>query len=1119
MQYILSARRTVATVVCAIACLVFCLPAIAQGSPNLVISQVYGGGGNSGAPYTNDFVEIFNRSSSAVSLNGLSIQYASSTGTGNLGASSTQLTALPNLTLQPGQYFLIQEAGGATGAPLPLADATGAINMSASAGKVALVNSTASLGCNGGSSPCSAAQLALIIDLVGFGSANFFEGAAAPGLSNTTAALRAGQGCTDTDNNSADFTAAAPAPRNRLSATHPCAASVAPAVSSTAVSAEAGATLLLTVSITPGSNPTSALLNVQADLSPVGGGSAQAFYDDGTNGDVTAGDRLFSFSYTVPSGQAANTYPLTVTVTDDQARSGTGTIALTVTPFATAYRINQLQGSGAQSPVSNAVLVKTSGVVTARKFNNGFFLQSLPADVDADPNTSEGVFVYTNSAPPAAAAVGNVVEVRGYMSEFASGGGSNTEICGTPDCAAPPTVTLLYTGAPLPDPVTISMADEVAMQANPNSLAFEKYEGMRVAAASLTTVAPTQGTVTESSASSSSNGVFFTTLTGVARPFREPGLGPGDPLPTGSPCCVPVFDGNLELIRVDSDGQVGASRIDVTSNQQIDGMFGVLDYSTGFYTILPDAASETSLVVSAPMTAVPVPAPEAHEVTVGSFNLERFYDDDSSTPSGATLTTAAFKKRLAKASLAIRNVLHMPDILAIEEMNNLTTLQTLAATISSDAVTAGQPDPQYDAYLETGNDPSFINVAFLVKKSRIDVLSVTQYGKDATFLNPTTGQMDLVNDRPPLVLKGTVKASGQEVSIPLTVIANHLRSLSGVNDPVDGRVRAKREAGAEFLAGLIQDMQSDNIISVGDYNAYQFSDGYVDVMGAIMGTPAPADQVVVASPVDLVTPHLTDLESLVGADQRYSYTFDGSAQTLDHFLVNANALSLITRFAYGRMDGDFPEVYRNDGTRPERISDHDPGVAYVAVPVDSVPPVVTVTGVSEGATYLLGLAPAAGCTTTDALSGVATAATLTITGGTADGVGQFTATCSGAVDNVGNAADPVSAHYTVAYGFGGFSSPLSNGATYKSGSTVPVKFQLVDGNGNLVTSTAAISSVVAGPCGGALATATSAGGSILRYDSTAQQFVFNWKSMGTGCTTVGIVLEDSTSHTINVNLR
>jgi len=203
---------------------------VAQPAAALVISQVYGGGGNSGATLTNDFIELFNDSSVGVSLDGLSIQYASATGTGNFGFNSSAITELPSVILQPGQYFLIQEAQGAGGTtPLPTPDVIDAIAMGAAAGKVALVDGITSLGCNGGSTPCSPSQLALIIDLVGYGSANFFEGAgAAPGLSNTTADFRAGGGCIDTDNNAADFSAGAPSPRNTASPFNVCSSGTAP---------------------------------------------------------------------------------------------------------------------------------------------------------------------------------------------------------------------------------------------------------------------------------------------------------------------------------------------------------------------------------------------------------------------------------------------------------------------------------------------------------------------------------------------------------------------------------------------------------------------------------------------------------------------------------------------------------------------------------------------------------------------------------------------------------------------------------------------------------------------------------------------------------------------------
>ncbi len=185
-------------------------------SMNVVISQVYGGGGNSGAVYLNDYVELFNRSNQPVSLDGWSVQYASATGSGTF--SSNPVTALSG-TLQPGQYYLVRlYSSGGTGAPLPAADAVGTTNLSGASGKVIVASTGSGLSCNGGAVLCSADQLAYIVDLVGYGSADFYEGGeAAPELSATTAALRLGNGCVESDDNGVDFVAGTPKPRNTAS--------------------------------------------------------------------------------------------------------------------------------------------------------------------------------------------------------------------------------------------------------------------------------------------------------------------------------------------------------------------------------------------------------------------------------------------------------------------------------------------------------------------------------------------------------------------------------------------------------------------------------------------------------------------------------------------------------------------------------------------------------------------------------------------------------------------------------------------------------------------------------------------------------------------------------------
>ena len=291
-----------------------------------------------------------------------------------------------------------------------------------------------------------------------------------------------------------------------------------------------------------------------------------------------------------------------------------------------------------------------------------------------------------------------------------------------------------------------------------------------------------------------------------------------------------------------------------------------------------------------------------------------------------------------KASLAIRNVLRTPDILGVEEMENLSTLQALATKINNDAVADSQPNPNYQAFLIEGNDIGGIDVGFLVKSPRVNVIDVVQYGKDTTYINPMNGQPELLNDRPPLVLRATVNAPAG-APFPVTVIVNHLRSFTGVDDPVDGpRVRAKREAQAEYLANLIQTFQAADagvhIVSVGDYNAYEFSDGYVDSIGTIIGNPDPCDEVVLCSP-DLVNPDLVELADTVSAAERYSYSFDGNGQVLDHELITQNLLSRFEGLTYARNDADFDETFRNDPNRPERISDHDPAVAYFRLPLIS----------------------------------------------------------------------------------------------------------------------------------------------------------------------------------------
>lgn len=263
-----------------------------SASAQVVISQVYGGGGNTGATYTHDFVELFNRGTATVDISGFSIQYASSTGT------SWSVTAIPAATtLAAGKYYLIRLAtsNATIGVALPTPDldvTTMPSNLSGSAGKVALVNNSTALT---GANPTG------FVDLVGYGSANHFEGTAAvAALTNTTSAMRLNAGCTDSNNNSSDFTTVTPAPRNSATATNICSTSPSLSIASPAAG----------TSFAPGAS-----VSVALSVSNFVVGNPGA----GVNGQIAytltpGGSQIMKFDTTpiVFSGLAAGTYSLNV---------------------------------------------------------------------------------------------------------------------------------------------------------------------------------------------------------------------------------------------------------------------------------------------------------------------------------------------------------------------------------------------------------------------------------------------------------------------------------------------------------------------------------------------------------------------------------------------------------------------------------------------------------------------------------------------------------------------------------------------------------------------------------------------------------------------------------------
>jgi predicted extracellular nuclease len=910
-------------------------------STNVVISQVYGGGGNSGAPYTNDYVELFNLGTADVSLDGWSVQYTSATGTGSFGSASNLITPLSG-TLAPGGYLLVQEASNAAvGSPLPTPDVTDGtpINMSASGGKLALVNTATGLGCNGSSTPCSPEQLALIVDLVGWGSANFYETAAAPGTSNTTAIFRNGNGCVETDNNAADFTAGAPAPRNSASPLYPCPSDAAPAVLSTApangatdVPLDSGLTITFSEAVDVTASWFSLACASSGDHPAAVSGGPLTFALD-PEADFAPGE---SCTLTVYAAY------VTDQDTDDPPDNMAADFTASFTTATPPVSIHDIQGAGHISPLSGQT-IRTGGIVTALRTagsTRGFYLQD--PSPDSDPATSEGVFVFTGSGsnPSALVSVGDQVQVSGRVSEYraAAVGLTVTEIIS-------PSVSVLSSGNALPAPVVLgsgglvppsTVIEDDASDVETTGVFdpasdgidfYESLEGMLVQVNNAVAVGPT-------SDFGSNREIPVVGDDGAEAGVRTSRGGliiqPGDFNPeriilndwiAGGPTLPPVNVG---------DRYPGAT-------------VGVIDYSFNNFKL--QVISMPALVSGGLAQESAAPA-GSYQLSAATFNVENLAPGD---PPGKFSTLAEL----------IVNHLQAPDILAIEEVQDnsgavddgvvdaSTTWGMLIAAIQS----AGGPEYQYrqvdPVNDEDGGAPGGnIRVGFLFRTDR-GLSFVDRPGATSTTANAVSGSGDgtqllyspgrldptnaaFLDSRKPLA--GEFIFNGQR----LFVIANHFNSKGG-DEPLFGRNQppalaseVQRNAQAtvvhDFVSDILAADPNAGVIVMGDLNDFQFS----SALATLKGSPAV----------------LNDLIETLPLPERYTYVYEGNSQALDHILLSDALFDKPFTYDVVHVNSEFAD----------QASDHEPQTVLLTL---NAPPTVSAGGpyaVDEGASVVLSAA-------------------------------------------------------------------------------------------------------------------------------------------------------------------
>lgn len=784
-------RPTLPVVGTAVAALVLAaVPAVAAPSTDALISEVYGGGGNSGATLTQDFVELANKSAAPVALDGFSVQYISAS-----PGASTQWGVTPLAgSIAPGKTYLVAEAKGTGGTvELPAPDATGTIAMGAANGTIALVEGTAPLTCK---TAADCAADTRVKDLVGYGAAVVREGAAAPVLSNTTSAARP-TGLADTDNNSTDFAAGDPTPTN-----------------------------------SKGETP--------------GGGDP----DPDPDPDPTPGDK----------------------------------------------RIHDIQGVTRISPLTGQKVTNVPGVVTGTRASGdrGFWIQDTTGP-DADPRTSEGVFVYTAGTAPTVA-VGDSVLVSGTIAEYRPGGetGSNQTLT---EITAPTTITVSK-GNPVPAPVVVKNIPAGYLPAPGGSIEqlplepakygldyFESLEGTLVQVDDARVVGP-----------SNSFGEVWVTVNPDQNRNQRGGT------------TYPSYDQqNSGRLKIKTAGTLPAANVgDVFSGATV----GAMEYTNfGGYTLAAlTLGTHTSSNLQREITA----QQKESELSVATYNVENL---DPSDP----------QDKFDRLAEGVTTNLRSPDVVVLEEIqdnNGATTDGVVAADQTlqkfSDAIVAkGGPRYQWRQIdpenLKDGGEPGGnIRVGFFFNPQRVSFVDrpggdfktpvqvVKKNGRAALSVSP--GRIDPLNDawassRKPLA--GEFKFRGRTVF----VVANHFNSkggdeaIHGRNQPPNRTSEVQRGKQAASLKAFTEQLRAvdkgANVVLAGDLNDYQFSPALKTLTG---------------------DGNLKALIDSLPVNERYSYVFEGNSQTLDHLVMSKN----ITRFSY--------DVVHINAEFADQASDHDPQI-------------------------------------------------------------------------------------------------------------------------------------------------------------------------------------------------
>jgi predicted extracellular nuclease len=607
-----------------------------------------------------------------------------------------------------------------------------------------------------------------------------------------------------------------------------------------------------------------------------------------------------SCTTTISAGQVSD---LDTTDPPDTMTADFGWSFRTVAP---PDRIHEIQGAAHRSPLEGEAVSRVAGIVTAT-VSNGFFMEDPRGD--GDPETSEGLFVFTSSAP--VVEVSDSIEVSGLVTEFRPGGSSSTNLTQTEITA--PTITPISDDNDLPGPTVIGLGGRIppsevidddatgsvetsgAFDAATDGIDFyESLESMLVRVNDAVAVGPTNafGEIPVVG----DNGAFAGVRTARGGVVISPD------------------DFNPERIHLDDRLLPLATPTVNVADRFTSPVVGVLDYSFGNFKLdITQAVTTTSGGLDREVTATPTD----HEIAVATFNVENL--DPSDGPAFAEL-----------AGLIVDN-LKAPDLIGIEEVQDndgqtnsgvtdaSTTWNMLIAAIQA----AGGPLYEYRQIdpldNEDGGAPGGnIRVGFLFRDDR-GLEFVDRPGGDATTAtapvsHPSGIRLTLspgrVSPQSPAFedtrksLAGEFRMRGQKV----IAIVNHFSSKGG-DDPLFGRFQPpvrSSEVARHQQAQVVNDFVDEvlaadpdaSIVVLGDLNDFEFSETLDILKGGV----------------------LVNLMDSLPKEERYSYVFEGNSQVLDQTLVSQSMAALPFTYDVVHVNSEFAD----------QASDHEPQVARFA---------------------------------------------------------------------------------------------------------------------------------------------------------------------------------------------